>query len=388
MDPLLLRAAGFSAAAILIFGGATWFFFFSPIKSRPAAVSRPGRLMAGFVVAALGLGGVLMVTGALWDASMHVQTGTVPGGSDFLWPPHIMLYSGFLLSFVCGLAALVNIAIQGWKNGSRDPRRWMRQNPRLGAVALSSGFTLLSIPGDALWHELFGVDLTAWSPPHVLIAIMGVTCLACAAGLFSQSFGPLAGRLAGAWKGLVVSFLLSLVLSQLYTIGVLEWELPGGLSHAVAARPIWLYPVVGGTIAFLVLFVAKKISGWRWSALATSAFFYLVRLGTTAILLKSGDVAPLMPLWFILAAFLMDAIHWNWGPAAYLVDLLTGLAFTIGYLALFPVTVNPYLAVSSKLDWAVGSLVLAAASLLLAPAIGVLSRPLVLQAIRIRNKEE
>ncbi len=388
MDPLLLQAIGFSAAAVLIFGGATWFFYFSPLKSRPSQASRPSQLMAGFVVAALGLGGVLMVTGALWDASMHIQTGTVPGGSDFLWPPHIMLYAGFLLSFVCGLAALVNLAIQGWKNGSRDPRLWMRQNPRLGAVALSSGFTLLSIPGDALWHELFGVDLTAWSPPHVLIAIMGVTCLVCAAGLFTQSFGASAGRTAGARKGLVVSFLLSLVLSQLYTIGVLEWELPGGLTHAAAARPIWLYPVVGGTIAFLVLFVAKKISGWRWSALATVTFFYLVRLGTTAILLKSGDVAPLVPLWFILGAILIDIVHWNWGLPSYLIDLLTGLAFTFGYLALFPVTANPYLAVSSKIDWAVTALVLASASLLLAPAIGLLSRPLARQPVKIFSKKE
>ncbi len=388
MDPILLQAIGFTAAAVLIFGGATWFLYFSPLKTRPAQVTRPSRVMAGFVVAALGVGGVLMVTGALWDASKHIQTGTVPGGSDFLWPPHIMLYAGFLLSFICGVVALTSIAIQGWKNGSRDPRQWVRQNPRLGAVALSSGFTLLSVPGDALWHELFGVDLTAWSPPHVLIAIMGVTCLVCAAGLFNQSFGA-AGRRVGARTGLVVSFLLSLVLSQLYTIGVLEWELPDGLSHTVAARPIWLYPVVGGTIAFLVLFIAKKITAWRWSALATASFFYLIRLATMAILAGTGSVSPLMPLWFILGAGLMDIVHWNWALPAYLIDLATGLAFTLGYLVLFPVTANPYLAVSSRLDWAVTLLILAAASLLLAPAIGLLSRPLTLQPIRIYdNKKE
>ncbi len=193
MDPLLLQAIGFTAAAVLIFGGAAWFLYVSPLKSSPAQPARPTRLMAGFVVIALGLGGVLMVTGALWDASMHVQTGTVPGGSDFLWPPHILLYSGFLLSFICGLTAFINIALQGWKNGSREPRSWARQNPRLGAVALASGFTLISIPGDALWHELFGIDLTAWSPPHILIAVMGVTCLVCAAGLFNQSFS-ISGR--------------------------------------------------------------------------------------------------------------------------------------------------------------------------------------------------
>ncbi len=385
MDPLLLQAIGFTAAAVLIFGGATWFLYLSPLKSRPAHTIRPSRLMAGFVVATLGVGGMLMVTGALWDASMHVQTGTVPGGSDFLWPPHIMLYSGFLLSFLCGLAAMVNLAIKGWKTGSRDPRRWLRQNPRLGAVALSSGFTLLSIPGDALWHELFGVDLTAWSPPHVLIAVMGVTCLVCAAGLFYQAMG-ISSRQLRAREGLVVSFLLSLVLSQLYTIGVLEWELPGGLSHAVAVRPIWLYPVVGGTIAFLVLFVSKKIVSWRWSALATTAFFYLIRLATTGVLLKSGDIAPLMPLWFILGAFLMDVVHWNWGLPVYLVDRATGLAFAGGFILLFPVTSNPYLAASGRLDWVVTTLILAGGSLLLAFAIGILSRPLALQAVKINNK--
>ncbi len=387
MNPLLLQAIGFTAAAVLIFGGATWFFYFSPVKSRLLQSVQPSRLLVGFVVAGLGLGGVLMVTGALWDASLHVQTGTVPGGSDFLWPPHIMLYSGFLLSFICGLAALANLATKGWRNGSRDPRRWVRQNPRLGAVALSSGFTLLSIPGDALWHELFGVDLTAWSPPHVLIAVMGVTCLICAAGLFYQAFGA-SGRPAGARKGLVASFLLSLVLSQLYTIGVLEWELPGGLSRTVATRPIWLYPVVGGAIAFLVLFVAKKVSGWRWSALATAAFFYVIRLATTAILHLSGNLAPLLPLWFILGALLMDLVHWNWGLPPYLIDLATGLAFAAGYIVLFPVTGNPYLAASGRVDWLVAALVLAGGSLLLAPAIGMLSRPLALQAVRIMNKRK
>ncbi len=380
MSPLFLQATGFTAVAVLIIGGLTWFLYFSPMKSTPVQVTRPTRLLAGFVVAALGVGGVLMVSGALWDASRHVQTHTVPGGSDFLWPPHIMLYSGFLLSFVCGVTALVNIARKGWKNGTRDPRQWVRQNPRIGAVALSSGFTLLSVPGDALWHELFGIDLTAWSPPHILIALMGVTCLVCAASLFNQSFS-IPGRPLGAAKSLVACFLLSLVLSQLYTLGVLEWELPGGISHAVAARPIWLYPVVGGLVAFVVLFIAKKLTGWRWSALVTAVFFYLIRLATTAVLAASGDVAPLMPLWFLLGAFLMDVVSWNRVPAVYLTDLVSGLAFVIGYCLLFPVTVNPYLAVSGWSDWLIAVLLLATTSLILAPTIRILSRPLVLPPI-------
>ena len=56
--------------------------------------------------------------------------------------------------------------------GVRDPRQWVRAVPQLGLAAVASIYVQSSIPGDALWHAIFGVDLTAWSPPHLLIATM------------------------------------------------------------------------------------------------------------------------------------------------------------------------------------------------------------------------
>lgn len=41
-----------------------------------------------------------LAAGAWWDASKHIQTGRVPAGANFLWPPHIMIYGLFMLSFV------------------------------------------------------------------------------------------------------------------------------------------------------------------------------------------------------------------------------------------------------------------------------------------------
>jgi hypothetical protein len=84
---LFAQAAVFSATALLIFSSLTWFFFFSPMRAQGAGVViRPSSGLTNLVVALLGISTFAMVGGALWDASMHIQTGVVPGGKDFLWP--------------------------------------------------------------------------------------------------------------------------------------------------------------------------------------------------------------------------------------------------------------------------------------------------------------
>ncbi len=75
MNPLLLQAIGFTAAAVLIFGGATWFFYFSPVKSRLVQSLQPSHLLVGFVVTALGL--VRRVLGVLFLIADWAACGQV-----------------------------------------------------------------------------------------------------------------------------------------------------------------------------------------------------------------------------------------------------------------------------------------------------------------------
>jgi len=330
-DPLFWQALGFTGAAVAFIVISAWWLYLSQVKAPTVAAARPSPRLAGWFAGLLTFSAAQLVIGALWDASMHLKTGEIPAGADFLWPPHIMIYSSFLVAFVVALAALGIIVWPQWQAGVRDPRQWVRRNPYLGAVALASVYMLMAIPGDALWHELYGIDLTAWSPPHVLIGITNATVLICGLGLLRQA-RPAMQR--PAWSDALILTMLALMLNVAYLIGALEWELPGFRSPLVEARPLWAYPLVGGGLAFATLILAKRLTAFHWAATIAAVIFYTIRLGVTVGLGLTGNIMPLMPVWFILGAVLLDAVVWDKIHSLLARNLGMAAAFTLGYTAL------------------------------------------------------
>jgi hypothetical protein len=323
-DPLFGQGLLFTGIAMSFVVASAWWLYKSPMKVHVERNAAPSPRLARWVAGLLALSAVQLVTGAFWDASMHLQTGKVVGGSDFLWPPHIVIYSSFLVSLIVATLAIGLVAIPEWNNGVRDPRIWVRRNPYLGAVALASVYMLMAIPGDALWHQLFGVDLTAWSPPHLLIGVSNATVIICALGLLVQA-RPKYGHA-------LMVILSALMLNFIYLIGVLEWELPGQRSPFVDARPLWSYPLVGGAVAFFTLMLAKQLVRFRWTATATAMVFYGVRLGLSAGLAFTGNIAPFMPLWFIGGAVLIDVVDTPGASINFAHAAGTAVAFAFGYL--------------------------------------------------------
>ena len=115
--------------------------------------------------------------GLAWDRQWHDLLGR-----DSFWiPPHILLYTGVAGA---GLAALCLVLL--------DTRRYYQK--RVGVDDSSTvaifrffhaplGFTilgfgalndLLAAPLDNYWHELYGIDVTLWSPFHIMGTIGGV----------------------------------------------------------------------------------------------------------------------------------------------------------------------------------------------------------------------
>ena len=105
--------------------------------------------------------------GVGWDIRWHL----VIGRDSFWIAPHVMTYAAVAAIAVISLGVLV---VETWRarRGTAPP----------GAVALAGlsgtrGFHLawwgmaiviLAAPIDDLWHRLFGLDVTLWSPPHLL----------------------------------------------------------------------------------------------------------------------------------------------------------------------------------------------------------------------------
>ncbi len=373
-DPLIWQALGFTLTAFAVIGLSIWWLYFSRLKDAPEPSlpsPRMGRALAGL----LGLSAALMISGALWDASMHLLTGEVPGGEDFLWPPHLMIYSAFLLSLLVAGVSLAIVARRGWRGGQRDPRRWVRAQPYLGVVVLASGFSLLSVPGDALWHELFGVDLTAWSPPHVMLALTSGSVLAAGVALLARGTSRLGPTLADR---LGMMALLGLMLNVFLVVGTLEWELPGELHHLVLARPGWSYPVVSGSLALITLALAKAIIPSRWSATGAAIAFYLFRLGVTAGLGLTGNIAPDLPLPFLLGALAFDLIPWRRIRPAFARLAAASTSYAAGFAALaLPDLVSRPLPVTvSGLDLFLSVLLLLVAGLAILPLAERLARGL------------
>jgi hypothetical protein len=117
--------------------------------------------------------------GLRWDIQWHVRIGR-----DSFWiAPHLMTYTGVTLVVLLSFGVLLRETLRhGWAPVAPPMLR------RLGLVgtrgfhlaAWGIGLTVLAAPIDDLWHRLFGLDVTLWSPPHLLgIAGGVVNTLAC-----------------------------------------------------------------------------------------------------------------------------------------------------------------------------------------------------------------
>jgi hypothetical protein len=337
----------FSALVIGILAFLAWWLYLSPIRqaaangtaatvqqNKAAAISKR---LSYTLALLIGVGSMLISFGGYWDASEHVVTGIVPGGEDFLWPPHLMLYGGFLLAFVVALGGLIALALNSLRLGIKDPRLWVRRNPYVGAVVLIAGYGLLSIPGDAIWHELYGVDLTAWSAPHVFLAVAATSLSISAIGLLLRGStretkgerspkpssshmrsAALDGRRPGLawnrisavasrtdWLDLVKLFYISMGLLLFVAIGTIEWEIDV-VAKLVAQRPVWLYPTIIGVSSFVLLIMARRIVPGPWTATILALFYFGLRSAVTAFAEVVSGAPPRMTLVFILGALLLD----------------------------------------------------------------------------------
>ena len=114
-------------------------------------LGRPGDL--GAAVATL-IGVALFLVGGTWDISWHV----VVGRESFWSPPHVVLYAGIVVIFAAGTHGLAT----AWRR---------RVAPAAGAMigATGAAVSLASAPLDDFWHRVYGLDVTVWSAPHLLL---------------------------------------------------------------------------------------------------------------------------------------------------------------------------------------------------------------------------
>lgn len=245
---------------------------------REAPFGIPSRLLA-FAAA----GAVSMPVGGYWDISFHLASGR----ESFFSPPHLLIYGGILLALLVTVAGIIT--------GRRRGTSWREQARRQPMALLAAGglaLQLASAPFDELWHIVFGLDVSIWSPPHGLLIMGGfIACVALASvTVRHESAGTKAIRVFTLAGALLIG-----------TVFLAELELPFPKWHVSQDRPRLVYAFFLGAFGAIVGIVARRSIRSRWAASATAGAFLGLRVLVHVMLTALGQASrPAWSAWLLL----------------------------------------------------------------------------------------
>jgi hypothetical protein len=265
----------------------------TPLLRRPADTlgrlcGLPPWCAAGIAVALWSLSVALV--GFSWDVAWHADLGR---DQLLFTPPHTMILLG--LSGI-GIAALTSIGLATADRAAVGLGIGRLRIPwssiPMGLMALGA---VIGFPLDDFWHRTYGIDVTMWSPTHLLM-IGGASVTPVAAWLMLAEAGPAAGKRAVKVmsEALAAATLIGLSTFQLeFDLGIPQWQ---ALYH----------PAVVALAMGVGLVAAREALG-RGGALRATAGFLVIR-GFLALLVGPvfGHSLERFPL-YIGGALLVEA---------------------------------------------------------------------------------
>lgn len=262
------------------------------------------------------LGGFAQQAGGYWDIAFHIARGR----ESFWQPPHLLIYGGILTALLAVAAGLL------WDGEARRPvwgrgglaavRQRLRQHPGLALALWSMVAQLSSAPFDELWHRTFGLDVSVWSPPHLLLIFGGTFAYVGLAAVQAGAVQP--GRRDGAWWRTAGFAAAAFGIASAF-LAEFEFASRIPLWHISQSRPPALYPVLLALFLVLTAGVAVRLGG-PGAATAATALAWAYRAGIIWGLLPAlGQLQPRpLPLALLPAAAALDllaAVPWRRVPA-------------------------------------------------------------------------
>src|SRR6266700_1985527 len=138
--------------------------------SQREADRRESRLRLSIAIIML-LGVFELIFGMAWDGQWHAAVGR----DQFFTPPHILMYSAAAIEGLLCLAMVLGETIRHNRhapvvNDQTTSTVLRIFHAPLGFIVTGFGMfmILLSAPLDNYWHILYGIDVTVWSPFHIM----------------------------------------------------------------------------------------------------------------------------------------------------------------------------------------------------------------------------
>ena len=201
--------------------------------------------------------------GVQWDIQWHVLIGR-----DTFWiAPHLMTYAGVTAVVLVSFGVLAWDTLRGGPPGRALRVAGLTGTRGFHLAAWGIALTVLAAPIDDLWHRLFGLDVTLWSPPHLLGILGGIVnswgCLLIARELYGGAARWVAFALAGAslFRGLHLTVEPSMLTAYVH----------GGVRFFTLA-------ILSALIMPLALVPTARLAGSRWVPLAVLALVIVTGL--------------------------------------------------------------------------------------------------------------
>src|SRR5947207_14981664 len=228
------------------------------IRASPAAAAAADASLAWRRAVLWALLGAKVV--ASWGVQWDIQWHTLIGRDSFWIAPHLMTYAG--VAVMVGLS----FGVLAWTTlrpspGAADVVRVLGLTGTRGfhLAAWGIALTVLAAPIDDLWHRLFGIDVTLWSPPHML-GLLGAAINTVGCFLIAREVYPAPSRarfVALLVTGALLFIGLQLAVQPSFRIAYLQG---GALFH--------FYAMLAALVLPLAYVTTARLSGSRWAPAA------------------------------------------------------------------------------------------------------------------------
>src|SRR5262245_13558005 len=287
------------------------------IRSPERVAGMPRRYLLPVVVASLSL--QVAVLGMYWDVGYHIDHGRDQG---VITPPHMLIVLG-LQGIV--IAALMHGALRGpaARNERRLPLLGLRMSPGGLVMLVCGGIALLGFPLDAIWHALFGEDVTLWGPTHLLM--IGGAALSTLGLWMVVRQGLELGRPRRTARRIHARVTGALL------IGLSTFQ--AEVDFGVPQFQLLFQPVLIALAAACALVCARSLRG-PWGAFQALAMFLVIR-GALALFVgvAAGYTTPHFPLYIAEAAIVeVAALVFARRPLAFALAAGAGIG-TVGFAA-------------------------------------------------------
>ncbi len=232
--------------------------------------------------------------GVYWDLGWHYDRGR----DTVLSAPHLLIGLG---SMVLGLAvALWSLLVHRRAKAGGEVVLPLRDHagitysPLLLVALIAAMVPPVALSIDEVWHQLFGLDTSLWSPTHLLAIIAGPVAMIAVSALVVWEMNqtdpersrpelrPLRG--VGLPGVLAVATFAAVAVTLLLPWAEYDFDLP---QWDLALAP----PLLVAMLAFPT-FLAVEAVGRRWTATLVLASVAILRLLITAFVLAADQTAP------------------------------------------------------------------------------------------------